>query len=97
MCRHIDHTHFLPIGFQFFGDQHGRRGAAALAHFGARIAYDDGLVAVYVYPGVDFGMVGGHGGVRPDKAQAERSSGVAADLQKLSPVECSAAHDLPPA
>ena len=80
MRRHIDHTHFLPIGFQFFSDQHGRRGAAALAHFGARIAYDDGLVAVYLYPSVDFCLIGGHGGIRPDKAQTERGSGAAADL-----------------
>ena len=59
MCLHIFDTDFFPVDFQLFGDQHGRRGAAALAHFGARIANDDGLIAVYINPRIHFlGLLG---------------------------------------
>jgi len=75
MGRHIHHTDFFPIHFQFFGNQHGCRGATALSHLGACIANDHCVVCMDVDPGIDFGGLGVLCVGRPDKSQAHGRSG----------------------
>ena len=50
----------LPIGFQFFGDNHGQRGANARAHF--RTVRDDDHAAVGFQAQIDAGLPGGIAG-----------------------------------
>ena len=70
MCLHIFNPDFFPVNFQLFGDQHGRRCAAALAHFGARIANDDGLIGVDINPRIHLLGLLGLGVSGQAKAQA---------------------------
>ena len=80
MRLHIFDTNFLPIDFQFFCNQHGCRGAAALAHFCACIANHDGFIGMNIYPSIDLLGVAGLGSRGQHKTQAERCSGAGADL-----------------
>ena len=78
---------FLPIGVQLLGHHHGRGGAAALAHLGAGIADDDGVVGLDLDPGIQTGRVGGICFFRQVKSQAEAGGGGGGDLQEVAAVQ----------
>jgi hypothetical protein len=62
-------AHFFPVRIQLFGDDHGRRGHAALAHFGARVANDDGVAGHDLDPDIELWGIGCAGAFGHKKAQ----------------------------
>ena len=85
VCGGIFDAHFFPVGFQLVGHQHGGRGAAALAHFGAGIANDHRIVGLYFNPGIELGgfsrvAVGG-----PEKTQRHARSRGGRDFEEIAP------------
>ena len=78
-------AHFFPIGFQLIGHQHGGRCATALAHVGAGVANDHGIVGLDFNPGIELGgfsrvTLGG-----PEKAQRHASGRGGRDLEEIAP------------
>ena len=76
--RRIFGRDFRPVAFEFFGDQLGKAGEGALAHFRSRDPDHDGVVGPDHHPDVDFGRtVGGahHGGAAEGKVETEREAG----------------------
>ena len=83
MCGGVLDANFLPVGIQLFRDDHGRGRHAALAHFGAGITNDDGVVRLDLHPDVELRRVrarGCAGTFGHKKAQRHTGRGTAADL-----------------
>ena len=87
MRLHMFNTYFLPVNFQFFSDQHGGRGATALAHFGTCVANHDGLVGIDINPGIDLLVLVGLCISGQAKAQTQSRCGAGADLQKAASID----------
>ena len=77
---------FFPVGIEFLGNDHGRGRHAALAHFGARVADDNGVVGFDFDPDIELWGVGRAGPLGHKKSQRQTRCRTAGDFEEMATV-----------